>query len=354
MRKLKFVIALMMLLSYALTPLAGFADENDKKEAAAKASNAKVEKEIGAKLDEINKLMATTAKIQSDIDSMTRESAELSGKIDESNASITRTKGAIGDQLRSRQVNSSRTNLLTLLMSSNSLSEAISAAYSFSTIRHQEQKNISDLNAEVTNLNTMKTQVEDNKKTTESDLAEMKKKDAAATSELAELRKVIKNNQDLLLQVAKSRADAAAAKAKAEADAKAKEDAAKAAAAKKPAAPAKPSAPAPAPVPDQGGPTPPEGDPKMTMTMSATAYSTEAPGMGNYGSAGVYLVGNNHAIAVDPSVIPLLSICWVSGYGYCVAADTGGGIKGNLIDVHFAHNSSALAWGRKTVEVKVW
>ena len=39
-------------------------------------------------------------------------------------------------------------------------------------------------------------------------------------------------------------------------------------------------------------------------------------------------------IAVDPSVIPLGSKVWVEGYGYAIAGDTGGAIKGMKIDLH--------------------
>lgn len=38
-------------------------------------------------------------------------------------------------------------------------------------------------------------------------------------------------------------------------------------------------------------------------------------------------------VAVDPRVIPLGSRLFVEGYGYAVAADTGGAIKGRMIDV---------------------
>jgi uncharacterized protein YabE (DUF348 family)/3D (Asp-Asp-Asp) domain-containing protein len=38
-------------------------------------------------------------------------------------------------------------------------------------------------------------------------------------------------------------------------------------------------------------------------------------------------------IAVDPKVIPIGSKVWVAGYGYAVACDTGGAIKGMKIDV---------------------
>ena len=38
-------------------------------------------------------------------------------------------------------------------------------------------------------------------------------------------------------------------------------------------------------------------------------------------------------IAVDPSIIPLGSKVYIPGYGMAIAADTGGAIKGNKIDL---------------------
>ena len=46
-------------------------------------------------------------------------------------------------------------------------------------------------------------------------------------------------------------------------------------------------------------------------------------------------------IAVDPNVIPLGSKVYVEGYGEAIAADTGGAIKGNKIDVHVPSKSQA-------------
>lgn len=90
-----------------------------------------------------------------------------------------------------------------------------------------------------------------------------------------------------------------------------------------------------------------------TLTMSATAYSTEANGMGTYSATGINLKQHPSCVAVDPSVIPLGSIIWVSGYGVSVAGDTGTAIKGNVIDLHFSTVSQSMAWGRRTVTVKI-
>ena len=59
------------------------------------------------------------------------------------------------------------------------------------------------------------------------------------------------------------------------------------------------------------------------------------------------------AVAVDPRVIPLGTKLYVEGYGYCVAEDTGGLIKGNRIDVYLNSESECYTWGVKNVKVYV-
>jgi len=92
-----------------------------------------------------------------------------------------------------------------------------------------------------------------------------------------------------------------------------------------------------------------------TISVTATAYTANCGGCSGVTATGVDLNSNPNAkvIAVDPNVIPLGSKVYVEGYGYATAADTGGAIKGNKIDVHMATNQEALNWGNRTVNVTI-
>ncbi|MEH7441428.1 LysM peptidoglycan-binding domain-containing protein [Bacillus sp. JJ1122] len=91
------------------------------------------------------------------------------------------------------------------------------------------------------------------------------------------------------------------------------------------------------------------------ITVEATAYTASCEGCSGITKTGVNLKTNPDAkvIAVDPSVIPLGSKVHVEGYGYATAADIGGAIKGNRIDVFVPTQDGALAWGRKQVKVTI-
>lgn len=70
----------------------------------------------------------------------------------------------------------------------------------------------------------------------------------------------------------------------------------------------------------------------------------------------VYVEGYR-VIAVDPSIIPLGSIVefsWGGKVRKFIAADTGGDIKGNRIDILVESRGLAYEYGRlKDVEVKI-
>ncbi|SEQ99164.1 Uncharacterized conserved protein YabE, contains G5 and tandem DUF348 domains [Virgibacillus subterraneus] len=91
-------------------------------------------------------------------------------------------------------------------------------------------------------------------------------------------------------------------------------------------------------------------------SMRVTAYSADCVGCSGYTATGINLNANPNkkVISVDPSVIPLGTKVWVEGYGNAIAADTGGGINGNHIDIHLPTRADAFAYGtRSNVKVKV-
>ncbi|MHB0981569.1 MAG: 3D domain-containing protein [Thermoleophilia bacterium] len=53
-------------------------------------------------------------------------------------------------------------------------------------------------------------------------------------------------------------------------------------------------------------------------------------------------------------MIPLGTRLWVPGYGEGIAADTGGDIKGNTIDVWVPSGRQAGDWGIKTLTITVY
>lgn len=85
------------------------------------------------------------------------------------------------------------------------------------------------------------------------------------------------------------------------------------------------------------------------MLVEATGYSAQEPGLDYTTATGARAVRG--VIAVDPRVIPLGTRVYVPGYGYAVAADTGGAIKGNRIDLCFDTVAECNEWGRRRVTI---
>lgn len=86
------------------------------------------------------------------------------------------------------------------------------------------------------------------------------------------------------------------------------------------------------------------------LQMVATAYD---PQTCRCNRTAIGMRATTGVIAVDPRVIPLGSRVHVEGYGYAIAGDTGGAIKGNIIDVCYPTRREAINWGRRRVTVTV-
>jgi 3D (Asp-Asp-Asp) domain-containing protein len=85
-----------------------------------------------------------------------------------------------------------------------------------------------------------------------------------------------------------------------------------------------------------------------TFTANTTAYTAGAGARGALGQS--VHVGT---CAVDPGFVSLRSELWVEGYGYAYANDTGGAVKGNVVDLYMSSRGQCVSWGRRNVTAYV-
>lgn len=94
--------------------------------------------------------------------------------------------------------------------------------------------------------------------------------------------------------------------------------------------------------------TPVEGECATQMHVWSTYYTAiSAGGVGITATGTTVYKG---IIATDPTVIPLGTRMYVPGYGYGIAADTGGGVKGAHIDLGYGAND-VYDWGSKYLTI---
>ena len=84
------------------------------------------------------------------------------------------------------------------------------------------------------------------------------------------------------------------------------------------------------------------------MRVYATHYDQHCPGCNEWTAIGMR--AGKGVIAVDPKVIPMRSRVYIPGYGQAVAGDTGGAIKGNIIDLGF-DDARTSGWSAKFVDI---
>ena len=91
---------------------------------------------------------------------------------------------------------------------------------------------------------------------------------------------------------------------------------------------------------------------KRVLNCRATAYCLK-------GRTASGVQSQRGVVAVDPSVIPMGSRLYIESadgsftYGYAVAGDTGGSIKGNRIDLYMDTKSECMSFGVRNVKVYV-
>lgn len=84
------------------------------------------------------------------------------------------------------------------------------------------------------------------------------------------------------------------------------------------------------------------------MRVYATHYDSHCLGCNEWTAIG--LRAGKGIIAVDPKIIPMRSKVYIPGYGIAIAGDTGGAIKGNIIDLGF-DDAKTAGWSARFVDI---
>jgi 3D (Asp-Asp-Asp) domain-containing protein len=84
------------------------------------------------------------------------------------------------------------------------------------------------------------------------------------------------------------------------------------------------------------------------MRVYATHYDSRCPGCNDWTAIGMR--AGKGVIAVDPKVIKLRSSVYIPSYGTAVAGDTGGAIKGNIIDLGF-EDARTAGWTARYIDI---
>ena len=97
------------------------------------------------------------------------------------------------------------------------------------------------------------------------------------------------------------------------------------------------------------------------IQVTATAYDTSAGENGGYSRTAYGLKPQFGVVAVDPKVIPLGTKLYIESsdggkswtYGYCIAGDTGGAIKGSRVDLCYNTQRECINFGRRSATVYI-
>lgn len=395
MRKQTFgFVATLLLGANVLLPVFAQAEslnELDKKESAIARQSDKISGELQIALNDVNEKYQEVNDIRTKISENEAVLEKTKTDIVETEKKIEQRKEAIAERMKTAQVNGMTDRSINALLESKDLGEFLNRAFAMTVIQNAEKTKVASLGEAKDKLTELKAtqektqaQLKQNSQSLEAETTKLDEKMANLKQELADNKTSLeKISQDKEVEKARQAAEKAQAE-KAEKEVKAAEaakaaeaeKASKAAAAQaqekaKAEASSQASAQASKPAasasssqqttqtseqPKQESTQPAPSTPTTsgrTMQMESTGYSCAESVNTFFTAMGIDLRQNPQVVAVDPSVIPLGSMVEVSGYGIAIAGDTGGAIKGNIIDVHFPTVEQCIQWGRRSVTVTV-
>lgn len=300
------------------------------------------QQQLNSELSQTNAIYAKATDSQNKLKTTQEKIASLNQEIERTEGKYNSLKETVAKQMRVMQAHGGASaSVLNVVLNANDFHEAMQAWTNLSVILRAEDAQAKDLVDTQKNLETMQSslmQTKDELKTAQADYQEQAEN---LEESIHTLKNKMTDNQNILEEM----------KAKAEmskdttVDENADQPKIEQLASKKNEAPQVSE-------PKDTTITAPSSDGGTSLTVSATAYSSDN-GLGFITATGINLHQNPMCIAVDPSVIPLGKMVEVPGYGIAIAGDTGGAIKGNIIDVHLPTTAQAQAWGRKTIQINV-
>ncbi|AXG39066.1 peptidase M23 [Enterococcus gilvus] len=403
MRKKTFgFVATLLLGANVLLPVFAQAEslnELDQKESAIARQSDKISGELQIALSDVNEKYQEVNDIRTKISQNEATLEKTKSEIVETEKKIEQRKEAIAERMKAAQVSGMTDRSISALLESKDLGEFLNRAFAMSVIQNAEKTKVASLGEAKDTLSELKTtqektqaQLKKDSQSLESETTKLDDKMAYLKQELADNKTSLeKISQDKEVEKARQAAEkaqkvkaekeakevaaakaaetekaeknaqAAAAqaqeKAKVEATTKAAQASTEASKASAPASSAQVSTtqtseqPKPEPAKPAAPSTPTTSG--RTMQMESTGYSCAESVNTFFTAMGIDLRQNPQVVAVDPSVIPLGSMVEVSGYGIAIAGDTGGAIKGNIIDCHFPTVEQCIQWGRRSVTVTV-
>ncbi|MGC6767325.1 3D domain-containing protein [Enterococcus sp. LJL128] len=312
--------------------------------------------EIDTALTDVNKKYAEIENLKAEITNAEKTLEESEAEIAATESSIERRKAAVGDRMKTIQLNG-ETRTWQVLLESESLSDFFNRAYVMTILQNAENEKIESLAEEKERLAELQETVRTTQEQLQTNEAKLEEEAQAMDIEVVALKQQLSENEGTIQLIANKKiteqnrlAEEAKAAEAAQAAAKAAEEAQTAETANSSTESSDPSSeastePSTPEVPNTGGNE--TGGTGRVLYVESTAYSYTEPGSGFITAIGIDLRVQSNVIAVDPSVIPLGSLVVVDGYGYAIAGDTGGAIKGNIIDVHFNSVAECVNWGRR-------
>lgn len=313
----------------------------------------KIQIELKQTQKELDKKLSEASEITIALEELAKEITKQENTIVETEKEIITQEELVEDryehtaeQLKVMQKSEVNQNIIIGLFQSKNFSDFINRLYTMSVLTNANEELLREAHEEYEKLNEMKEELVVNKEELDQKQKETDQQKAILDEKLTELQSTLTMNQEKLDEI---NAQEAAAK-----EAAAKEAAAKKiAAAKEQENKASVSSSNSASADSNQTAANSEATAGSWMTFQSTGYSTQQAGLSTHTATGINLLVNPRVIAVDPSQIPLGSLVEVEGMGVYIAGDTGGAIKGRIIDVHFSTVAQALNWGRRSVRIRI-